>query len=309
MGSLWFVFGDELNGNSEPSTQESNQVAVVSVSPTQTPTETATPTNTPDSDATAAAIVANRDARATETAATAIAFATQNAPTPTETPTPTSTSTATPVPSPTPTVTNTPVPPPTPTATPVPALSLETLRGKIIFATNRSGFSTEIYQMNPDGSEARSLGEAGFELYQQAASREAISHDGQEIIEVRVDGQPELWRHNLVNGNELRVTSNPASDFDPAWSPIDNWLLFASDRTGQTDIYRLNLDLPGDVGERLTLAGEFDKHASWSPDAKKVVYWSGTDQQRQIWVLDLETKQPVNISNNPFRDWDPIWVK
>jgi TolB protein len=105
------------------------------------------------------------------------------------------------------------------------------------------------------------------------------------------------------------VTSNPANDYDPAWSPVNNDLLFVSERSGRTDIYRLNLDLPGDSGERLTLTDDFDKHPSWSPDAAQVVYWSGNDEQRQIWLLDPANKQTVNISNNPFNDWDPVWIK
>jgi TolB protein len=163
--------------------------------------------------------------------------------------------------------------------------------------------------MNPDGSDQHSLGAAGFVLYQQALDLEALSNTRQEIIQVRGIDQTELWRYNLINGNELRVTNNPANDYDPVWSPISNDLLFVSERSGRTDIYRLNLDLPGDAGERLTLTGDFDKHPSWSPDATRIVYWSGNDQHRQIWVLDPVSKQTFNISNNPFNDWDPIWIK
>ncbi len=56
---------------------------------------------------------------------------------------------------------------------------------------------------------------------------------------------------------------------------------------------------------------DFDKHPSWSADGKKIVYWSnqGWNKNPQVWLLDLETGELTSLSNNPFRDWDPVWVK
>lgn len=164
--------------------------------------------------------------------------------------------------------------------------------------------------MNPDGSDQRALAASHFWLYNEAVNFEAFSPDQSEHIIVRGENQTELWRINLALNTELRITSHEANDYDPVWSRIDNQIIFVSERSGRTDLYVLDLNLPGDPGRRLTLTDdEFDKHPSWSPDGKRVVYWSGSDDVRQLWVLDLETETALNISNNPFRDWDPIWVK
>ena len=223
--------------------------------------------------------------------------------TPTITPTPTDTATAT--------ATPTDTPAPTPTLTPTPPVdNLADLRGKILFKTERGDRGTEFYYMNPDGSEPRPLDRPVYNLYNEAIAHERFSPNRSEQIIVRTNGQSELWRISLTGAPELRVTSHEANDYDAVWSPIDNRIVFVSERSGRTDLYILNLDIPLDPGRRLTLTdGEFDKHPSWSPDGGYVAYWVGSDEVRQIWVMDLETEEAINISNNPFRDWDPVWVK
>jgi hypothetical protein len=42
-----------------------------------------------------------------------------------------------------------------------------------------------------------------------------------------------------------------------------------------------------------------------------VTYWSdqGWQKNPQIWRLDLDIGETISLSNNPFKDWDPVWVK
>ena len=231
------------------------------------------------------------------------------APSPTPSPSPLPPTAA---PSATPTKTAAPVFPadtPTSTNTPTTAELLDALKGEILFKTDRAG-RVEIYQMNPDGSEQEPLEPERAYLYNEAVRWEAFSPDGQETIVVRGESQIDMWRANISTGQEARITNNPAPDYDPVWSPTDNRIIFVSDRTGSGDLYIRALDRPGE--DRLTMNEEdFDKHPSWSPDAKKVVFWSdrGWEKNWQIWVYNLETGAETNLSNNAFRDWDPVWVK
>ena len=225
-------------------------------------------------------------------------------PSPTLSPTPLATET----PSPTPTFTPT-LAPIEPTATPTPDDPLLALRGQILFKTDRSG-RVEIYQMNSDGTDQRPLAPEQAYLYNEAVRWEAFSQDQNETVVVRGEGQLDLWRVNIASGVELRITSEGAADYDPVWSPIDNRVIFVSERTGNGDLYLINLDGSGEF--RLTLNEEdYDKHPSWSPDGQQVVYWSnrGWNRNRQIWLYNLNTGEDISLSNNPFRDWDPVWVK
>jgi serine/threonine-protein kinase len=247
---------------------------IPAVLPTETPTLTPTPTVIPSDTPTA---------------------------TPTATHTPTATETPTLIPP-----TNTPVPiPPTATPTPTPA----SLSGKILFKTDRGPSGrVEIYQMDANGANQEPfLGD--LSIYRDLETAMPFSPDGKNQIVVRGEGQLDLWWANLTTGQELRVTSTGRAEYDPAWSPVDNRIAYVSEETGNGDIYVLNLD--GSAVTRLTTnLDNFDKHPTWSPDATKIAFWSdiGFAGNRQVWMLDLPTRELTSLSDNPYNDWDPVWV-
>jgi len=58
----------------------------------------------------------------------------------------------------------------------------------------------------------------------------------------------------------------------------------------------------------------FNLRLSWSPDCSQVVFSSDRTLNQQIWVMDFRStedwgRNQVNISNNPYNDWNPVWVK
>ncbi len=238
--------------------------------------------------------------------ATPLPTATETLPPPTPVPVP---ATATPAPdTPAPTATLSPTPA-APTATPSPADALAELHGKILFKTNRNG-DMEIFQMDADGSNRQPLPPDRAFLYNEAVRWEAFSADHRQTVVVRGEGQFDLWWVNLADGTERRLTTNPAADYDPAWSPVDDRIAFVSERTGNGDLYLLNLT-DGAVIRLTDDANAFDKHPSWSPDGSALAFWSnrGGQNRRQIWRFDVTSRAMVNLSQNSFDDWDPVWVK
>jgi TolB protein len=200
---------------------------------------------------------------------------------------------------------------PTATNTPTTEEVLEALQGKILFKTDRAG-RVEIYQMNADGTEQNPLGADYAYLYNEAIRWESFSADRNQTIVVRGEGQVDLWLVDLVAGGDLRITTDGAADYDPVWSPLagDDRIVFVSERTGRSDLYILALN--GSGVRRLTNnEDDFDKHPSWSPEGRYVTYWSdqGWQKNPQIWRLDLDIGETISLSNNPFKDWDPVWVK
>ncbi len=225
-------------------------------------------------------------------------------PTSTSTPSPSPTSTATPEPSPT----DTPTPLPRPTATLTNLITRKQLKNKILFRTDRSG-AVEIYRMDANGSNQFPLPREGWSLYTELQAELPFSADGDRRVVVRGEGQLDLWRADLTTNDELRITSTGKPEYDPAWSPVDDRIAYVSEETGNGDIYMLNLG--GSAIVRLTdNLDDFDKHPTWSPDGEKIAFWSdmGFNNTRQIWVIDLDTNVLTSLSDNPFNDWDPVWV-
>ncbi|OQY45919.1 MAG: hypothetical protein B6242_09165 [Anaerolineaceae bacterium 4572_78] len=314
IGGLFNIF--QVNSaNSDSSTPFSltSQPNIIVDIPTPTPTATFT--------ATPSAMPTNTPTPNLEITDLPIAIPSTS----TSTLTPTDTSTHTPIP---PTETPTTIPPTIiPTYTPAPTntqlflisptpiaksyTNYENLKGQILFKSNRGG-RVEIYRMNPDGSDQQAIGVDYAYLYNDAIRWESYSPDGTEILVVRGDGeQTDLWRAFLVqHKSELKITNDLAPDYDPVWSPVDNRIAFVSERTGNGDIYVLDLN-GSSIIRMIYNEVDFDKHPSWSPDGQQIVYWSnrGWNNNRQIWVLHLETKETLSLSNNPYEDWDPVWVK
>ncbi|HDN81086.1 MAG TPA: hypothetical protein ENG33_11540, partial [Chloroflexi bacterium] len=185
--------------------------------------------------------------------------------------------------------------------------SLEQFAGKIAFKSDRDG-KEAIYVMNPDGSGQTKLEDEA--LYHKALAREALSPDRTRAAFVRYyrDNQEIFVRH-LQSMWTWRLTQNPGPDYEPAWSPDGLYLAYVSQVKFNDEIKVSRFD--GGEERLLTSDLQFtDRHPSWSPDGKRIVFWSDREGgRRQIWVMDSEGSNLRNISNSPYNDWDPVWIK
>ena len=227
---------------------------------------------------------------ATFTPETIALVATPNTPTATVTPThspvpaltPTITQTPSPMPSPKPTLTFTPTatpnppiatPTPIPTVAPVEVVSNDNLLGncgggRIAFSSDRDG-NNEIYVMAPDGN------------------------------------------------NVIRLTNNPAYDSSPAWSPDGSRIAFDTDRDGNREIYVMNAD--GSEQTNLTNFPGLDAEPVWSPDGSRIAFnriaedtngdgdFSYEDDLVDVYVINVDGSEPINLTNQPGYDSYPAW--
>ena len=84
------------------------------------------------------------------------------------------------------------------------------------------------------------------------------------------DGDSEIYVMDIDGSKPLRLTINPARDYDPAWSPDGDGIAFVSNRNrGIEQIYVMGSD--GGNLKRLT-NGAAHQQPAWSPEGERIAY-------------------------------------
>lgn len=123
---------------------------------------------------------------------------------------------------------------------------------------------------------------------------------------LRQDGNVDIYVLTVGASEPIRLTSHPAEDRDPAWSPDGRKLAFASDRDGNWEIYVLDLATGG--LERVTDNLAFDGGPSWSPDGKWLVYESYREENLDLYIADVDGGEPIRLTEHPAGDFAPTWA-
>jgi Tol biopolymer transport system component len=183
------------------------------------------------------------------------------------------------------------------TGIPVPVVSqvLSTQVGAADFDVARNG--SLVYVPGSIAANARTLvwlDRQGHEEPIQAPPRAyaypRLAPDGTRIaLDIR-DQENDIWVWDLARETLTRLTFDPAPDRFPVWTPDSKRIIFASDRTGVTNLYRQAADNTGTV-ERLLQSPNIQWPYSVSPDGTRLVF----EEQRpspdlMILTLDKEHK-------------------
>src|SRR4029450_11549367 len=98
---------------------------------------------------------------------------------------------------------------------------------------------------------------------------------------------------------------NPATDGAPMVNSEGNVITFASTRTGNLDIFRMNLDGTGLVN--ITNNPAYAYAPAPSEDGTKFAWVSSRSGNNEIWVANLDGSNPVNLTKNSGSDNGPNW--
>ena len=91
-------------------------------------------------------------------------------------------------------------------------------------------------------------------------------------------------------------SSRIPNDSDPAYSPDGKTIVFMSDRDGDIEIYRVDVD--GPHLQRLTHAPGRDAHPAFSRDGKKIAFQSPREGgQPQIYVMNADGSDQKRLTN------------
>jgi Tol biopolymer transport system component len=123
------------------------------------------------------------------------------------------------------------------------------------------------------------------------------------VLPDRESGNRDVWLVDTANGALTRLTSGPANDWVPVWSPDGAQIAFASDRNERSTVYRKAVD--GSGTEDILIRPGRDGGVfplDWSPDGRWMLYQvdngrAGTD----LWILPLfEDAKPHPFLSTEF---------
>jgi Tol biopolymer transport system component/DNA-binding winged helix-turn-helix (wHTH) protein len=159
---------------------------------------------------------------------------------------------------------------------------------KFVFISDRSG-SNEIYVCNADGANLLQLTHLG------SASPPGVPHwspDGQKIVlDAVLGGHSVIFAIHANGGSFHRLTGQGSDSVNASWSHDGKWIYFASNRTGQWQIWKM----PSQGGDAIQLTRQGGFEAFESADGKSI-YYARTASEPDIWRLQLDTGQEAAVS-------------
>jgi len=126
----------------------------------------------------------------------------------------------------------------------------------------------------------------------------AISPDGKEIVFV---SGGDLWTVSSDGGEARLLAAHPAMESRPVYAPNGRYIAFNSSRTGNGDIYLL--DLHTNAVRRITYSDAAEEVTGWSPDSK-YIYFSTTAADiagmRDVFRIRARGGTPMPVSDTRY---------
>lgn len=179
---------------------------------------------------------------------------------------------------------------------------------RIAFVSDRTG-PARIYVMDADGSNLHELiagGGVGLApRWSRDGTKLAFSQGGSIAI-VDADGR----NLRVIMEAEPEDTAAPckAGSYAGGWSPDDDRITYyaasVSRQEGQVCI--VNAD-GSDVEVVVAEPEVYSVEPVWSPDGRYIVYRAIREGVHDIWVVDLETGERTNVTDDPDLDVEPAW--
>ena len=141
------------------------------------------------------------------------------------------------------------------------------------------------------------------------------SPDGQRLVFIApCDENKQTYRGSSLfivdaDGTDLNpLPSSPIGDFDPAWSPVSNQVLFTTLRDfNRAQVWVLDID----TGESHNISNNVatDSQPTWSPAGDQIAFVSTRVINRaQIWLMDLQGENVIEFSRTSTRtNLEPTW--
>lgn len=176
---------------------------------------------------------------------------------------------------------------------------------KLVFAHEMAGGCTELFQVDPDGTNLARITHHG-----SLTRSPAVTANGRLSYVTYVGGLPQIWgrlsrkdtAHRLVPAEGAAATMA----FAPAWSPNGKRLAFVQPSVrGAADIFIM----PVGHGQPrpLTRASGVNAEPAWSPSGQQIAFTSDRTGVRQIYIMAIDGTSVRQMTQAGTANTSPAW--
>jgi Tol biopolymer transport system component len=183
------------------------------------------------------------------------------------------------------------------------SMSLTTDSGALV--TTRARKSSNIWIVpNGDASQARQLTSRSEAL--EGSAGVAWTPDGSIVYSSKASGgvYSNIWIMNADGSNPSQLTDAPANDWFPAVSPDGRYIVFSSNRSGEFNLWRMDMN----GGNLKQLTNGLAYAPEFSPDGRWVACMFGSQENMCIWKFPVDGSSPVQLTETnasvPTFSWD-----
>jgi Tol biopolymer transport system component len=139
----------------------------------------------------------------------------------------------------------------------------------------------------------------------------AAQRSPEQIVYARVSPNPGglgVFIAAADGSGERPLLGAPDLDYDPAFAPDGDSIVFTSDREGSADLFRVKAD--GNGLERLTSDPAYDDQAAFSPDGRQLVFVSTRlGGFARLFTMDIASKlvRALTSGSGAGGDFRPAW--
>lgn len=183
--------------------------------------------------------------------------------------------------------------------------------GQIAYASSRTGIP-QIYIVDLAGENAVQVTDIS-----DGACQPSWSPDGARLVFISpCKGMDDIYNNAslyLIKADGTGLTpidTSPGGNFEPAWSPDGQSIAFTSLRSGQMEIFSVNLDDLSSAAQITKGARTVEsRQLAWSHNGSQIVYTVKRYGVYQIWVMNADGSEPKQIvrSGSAFSDYLPAW--
>ncbi|MCB8923910.1 MAG: protein kinase [Ardenticatenaceae bacterium] len=122
-----------------------------------------------------------------------------------------------------------------------------------------------------------------------------------------MDSHDEICTVPATGGSVSRLTTDPATDFYPSFSPDGGTIYFSSRRDGGFYVYSMAVNGSNQQRFNSSLGGYYAPAVS--PDGRQMAVTIASGGEQHVWVMNLDGSNARQLSSAGKNNVDPVWSR